>query len=188
LSDTKRQIGQSPTKEDAERVKYCIREARKIAPDHLALPFLEADLLNADGKTEEAIRMCDECIRLAEPGDGFPYIMKANISQIFMIQSLQQVEAGNRAALPTFQYQYKHIMELYQKALDEEPESIEGIQQMAHLQGMMGDGDPRALEAALEQLEKASQLGRNLDEVVNLVTQRNHLRVCIAATKALTNA
>jgi len=35
-------------------------QAKKIAPKHCALPFLEADLLNADGRTEDAIAICDE--------------------------------------------------------------------------------------------------------------------------------
>jgi hypothetical protein len=36
---------------------------------------------------------------------------------------------------------------------------------MAHLQGMLGDGSAAALQEALELMERAANLGRNLDEV-----------------------
>ena len=46
---------------------------------------------------------------------------------------------------------------------------------MAHLQGMMGDGSAAALQEALELMERAANLGRNLDEVAQYSILRTAL-------------
>jgi hypothetical protein len=186
LSTTNMHMGVQQTAKDAEIVKRAIRDAKQLCPSHDAVPYLEADVMARENKIEEAMQLCDQGIKNADKGDGFPYIMKANVSSALLAQTIERLHQGDQASLPTFQLLHRQIHDLYTRALEEEPESVDAMLQianlqlqLAHIQGMQNSTAP--MKEALSYLEKASKLGRNMDELVTIVTERNHLRVTMRA-------
>lgn len=183
LRDFKPRLGQVSTEEDKVKIIEAYTMMTEIAPEHDTVKLLGIDRLTDQDKIEEALSQCDTMIKDAEEGNGIPYIMKANVCSIMLAKAINRMEVGDTSAIPTAHLYREQVMDLYQKTLKVDPNSMEALIQLAHVEGMLGN--LTGLEKALELMETAATklANRPFEEVVDVVSQRNHLRVFVNAFK-----
>ena len=109
--------------------------------------------------------------------------MKANVCSIMLAKALHRMERGDSSAIPTAHLYRDQVIDLYQKTLKVDPNSMEALIQLAHAEGMLGNLE--GMERSLELMETAATklANRPFEEVVDVVSQRNYLRVFVSAFK-----
>lgn len=168
ISQTKVQMGQTPSDAELEKVSAFIQEAKMLAPLHESVIMLDADLLSINGDTEGALSRCDEVILLSDGSDSIPYVIKANVMmqkallqmQMAQMQQSQQMMAAAQATM-------REVEDIFSQAIQIEPNGLEAFAQYAQLKSMLGE-----LDVSLTYLEKAISNARSKDEVQELCVMK----------------
>jgi len=152
-----------PTESDGVRANDCITQAKQLMPDNESVLLMEAELLNNEGKTEEALAVLDSCTQ--RPGaladDCTPHFVKASIvisKAMSIFQAPTSMEQVNEA-----KEMLQNADALYQHALELEPQAIEVLNQYAQYCSMIGE-----VQRSVELLKQAIPLARTRDDVQDL--------------------
>jgi tetratricopeptide (TPR) repeat protein len=140
LSQTKATLGLMVDNDDLSRHEKSLKEAKKIMPNHEGVRLLEIDTKLSSFQFDESLQLIDELMKLSDPGDSIPYVMKGNVLTQKAIYDVQNSQ-GNPSVLEASQKLFKDVEALYGLAIKIEPNGLEGLIQYAHMMNMIGQSE-----------------------------------------------
>ncbi len=121
------------TEEDADNSKAAVAKAKLLAPFNDSVMMLEAELLNNEGRADEALALivAAQLRPDAIEGDCTPYCLRASIlinKAMTMFQTAQSQQDVDNAKV-----MLDEAKELYLQGLEKEPNAIEALNQYAQV-------------------------------------------------------
>mmetsp|Transcript_105551 Transcript_105551/g.207034 ORF Transcript_105551/g.207034 Transcript_105551/m.207034 type:complete len:702 (+) Transcript_105551:86-2191(+) len=160
IMQSKPMVGETPAEEDPEKCKQLVATAKAINPDNESVLLMEAEILNNEGQTDEALELIKKVQNRPEaiPGDCTFYCLRASILVNKAMLYLQSY--GDMAGAQQF---FTEASSLYAQGTDVEPNAIELLNQYAQFSSMIGD-----IPTAVRLLKNALPLARTKDDVQDL--------------------
>ena len=162
LSQTKVIMGLVITEDDSKRNEQSIAEAKRICPNYDTVRLLECDSKASAGSFDEALEIIDEIMKVSDPGDSIPIVVKANTliqRAIYDISNNPQ----DPSTVQRSQQVFKDVEGLYEQAIKVEPNGVEALIQYAHMMNMTGQ-----TEVGEKLVNEAIPHARCRDELIEL--------------------
>ena len=158
LVNTQALLGQQPSPDDIKMCQEYIRRALAVDPNNIQTMMLSSDVAALDSRFEDSLASIEKVFKIADKGDGIPFVMKANV---FTHQGM--ANAKNSGAEAETIRMLKEAGDLYDEALRAEPTCVEAMAQACQLKCILGD-----MEAAAELAKQVAPLGRSKEESFDL--------------------
>merc|ERR1712046_242164 len=130
--------GEEATADDQENMKSMLSEAKDIMPEHDTIQMFEADNLCIEGKSDEALAICDRLQAKSADNDAQPHLIRANVlAHAAMLQAQTAQQTGNQAGFMEAQKSFESANTEYENALKKEPYGVEIHAQYANYKSVM---------------------------------------------------
>jgi hypothetical protein len=135
--------------------------------------MIEADVISSEGNFPKALEIIDALIKISDPEDGIPLVIKANIFTRKAMEDLQ-VDPSNQQLLLKFKQEIKDIEQIYEKSIEIEPNGVEALSQYASVKTMFCEdfiGGQKLVKSALENARTRDEV-QELSQLLLLTTSQ----------------